>query len=105
MGFVSKKVRRRDRKSVWRDRQTLIALRLSGTGEGLWIAGHREPGENRPDLSSSRAREVAEFLEQQSIEPTRMMVSGRGVAEPVASSADRASRAANRRVDVWILLH
>jgi chemotaxis protein MotB len=54
-------------------------------------------------LSSHRAIAVAQGLMGQGIDAARVEVSGRADQDPVASNANAAGRAANRRVEVMIL--
>ena len=51
-------------------------------------------------LSEQRANSVAMFLAQQGIAPGRMLVSGMGESQPVASNATDAGRQQNRRVEI-----
>jgi phosphate transport system substrate-binding protein len=82
-----------------------VASRLAESHEEVWITGHEEPIEARPDLALARAESVAGFLEEQNIDRSRMKVESRGLSEPVASNAELAGRRQNRRADVWILPH
>ena len=84
---------------------TDVASRLAGSEEGLWITGHEEPREAPDELAAACARTVAEFLEGQRIDPSRMTVDSRGSSEPLASNAELEGHRSNRRVDVWILPH
>ncbi|GMR23457.1 MAG: hypothetical protein BMS9Abin37_1887 [Acidobacteriota bacterium] len=84
---------------------TEMASRLAGSEEGVWITGHEEPTEARDELAATRSRTVAEFLEGQNIDPSRMTVDSRGASEPLASNAELEGRRSNRRVDVWVLPH
>lgn len=51
-------------------------------------------------LSERRAEAVATYLAQQGVAPRRMMVSGMGETQPVASNETEAGRQQNRRVEV-----
>lgn len=51
-------------------------------------------------LSERRAEAVATFLAQQGVAPSRMMVSGMGETQPVASNATAEGRQLNRRVEI-----
>lgn len=54
------------------------------------------------DLSRRRATAVADYLMQRNVQRNRMMVEGRGEAEPIADNATEAGRAQNRRVEMVI---
>jgi len=82
-----------------------MASRLAGSEEGVWITGHEEPTEARDELAAARSRSVAEFLQGQNIDPSRMTIDSRGASEPLVSNAELEGRRLNRRVDVWVLLH
>ncbi len=53
-------------------------------------------------LSENRARSVAEYLSGQGILPARLLLAGRGEAQPIASNATPEGRAQNRRVNIQI---
>ena len=82
-----------------------VANRLAATGDGVWIRGHEEPGENGTDaeVSLARARAIADFLELSGIERSRMVVDGGGAAEPASANEALDGRRVNRRADIWIL--
>jgi outer membrane protein OmpA-like peptidoglycan-associated protein len=56
---------------------------------------------NQP-LSMDRASHTRDYLAQRGVSPTRVVVEGRGAREPVASNDDNASRARNRRVEIYV---
>lgn len=51
-------------------------------------------------LSERRAEAVATFLAQRGVAPSRMLVSGMGMRQPVASNATPEGRQQNRRVEI-----
>lgn len=51
-------------------------------------------------LSERRAQAVADYLGRQGVSPGQLSVRGYGESNPVASNADSAGRAQNRRVEV-----
>lgn len=53
-------------------------------------------------LSERRAGTVAQYLERQGVQRERILASGRGEANPVASNRTPEGRAQNRRVDIRI---
>lgn len=56
------------------------------------------------ELSAARAAAVArELIDEYEVEPARVTISGRGAFEPVADNDTPEGRAANRRVEVYII--
>ncbi len=53
-------------------------------------------------LSENRARSVAEYLSSRGVLPARLLLAGRGEAQPIASNATPEGRAQNRRVTIQI---
>ncbi|AEX24924.1 OmpA family protein [Vibrio sp. EJY3] len=67
------------------------------------IVGHTDsagPEAYNQRLSERRAQSVANYLEQQGVDRTRLTVSGAGESSPVASNETAEGRAQNRRVEV-----
>jgi len=54
-------------------------------------------------LSQNRAQSVAAYLQGQGVKATRFEVIGMGSLNPIASNADAAGRAQNRRVEIKII--
>ncbi|WP_410218356.1 OmpA family protein [Paracoccus sp. (in: a-proteobacteria)] len=54
------------------------------------------------DLSQRRAQSVAGILAAAGVSQNRLMATGRGLTQPVASNATEAGRAQNRRVEILI---
>ena len=54
-------------------------------------------------LSKSRAQSVAAYLQGQGVKSSRFEVMGMGSSNPIASNADAAGRAQNRRVEIKII--
>ena len=88
--------------------QTLIsvALVLKKYNKTLVdIAGHTDSdGSNsyNQTLSLQRAQSVASFLGQQGVNTQRFNVVGYGESQPIASNANEAGKALNRRVEIYI---
>jgi outer membrane protein OmpA-like peptidoglycan-associated protein len=53
-------------------------------------------------LSLDRASSVREYLQTRGIDPSRILVNGRGEAQPIASNDTAQGRAENRRVEVFL---
>ncbi|MFN3882383.1 MAG: OmpA family protein [Nitrincola lacisaponensis] len=69
------------------------------------VLGHTDNIGN-PDynqtLSENRAHQVADFLNQQGIQRSRIQVTGMGPSAPIADNRTAEGRAANRRVELII---
>jgi outer membrane protein OmpA-like peptidoglycan-associated protein len=55
-------------------------------------------------LSKNRARSVAEYLTAHGVEEPRIVVEGRGAADPVDDNSSVAGRARNRRVEIFLTM-
>ena len=67
------------------------------------VQGHTDTdgsAEHNQDLSQRRAQAVADALSGQGVTSSRMTVEGFGFDRPVASNADDAGKAKNRRVEI-----
>ncbi len=53
-------------------------------------------------LSLDRASNVRDYLRYHGVDPTRMIVNGRGETQPVASNDSSDGRAQNRRVEIFL---
>ena len=53
-------------------------------------------------LSLDRAANVREYLRMHGVDPSRIMINGRGEEEPVASNDSPTGRAENRRVEIFL---
>ncbi len=82
-----------------------LAKSLKSPRQSVWIVGHVEPTESvdRDDLSLLRAREIASYLQQKGIDPSRMTVEGVGASEPLADHRTLEGRRESRRVEIWVL--
>ena len=60
-----------------------------------------QPGYNQ-DLSERRARTAADYLSAQGVSRARLLTSGKGEAEPIASNDDDAGRGKNCRWEIAI---
>ncbi|TFW21047.1 OmpA family protein [Massilia arenosa] len=69
------------------------------------IIGHTDstgtPAINEP-LSLERAAHTRDYLASRGVNPQRILIDGRGAAEPIASNDDPAGRAHNRRVEIYV---
>jgi outer membrane protein OmpA-like peptidoglycan-associated protein len=72
------------------------------------LVGHMDalgdPGYNH-DLSTRRAKSALAYLAGEGVAGGRMLASGRGKTEPLASNGTEAGRQANRRIEVAIFTH
>lgn len=74
--------------------------RMRVTIVGYTDATGSEPLNNR--LSLDRAANVRDYLRAQGVDPSRMIVNGRGESEPIAANDTAAGRAQNRRVEILL---
>ena len=69
------------------------------------IIGHTDSTGNEAinqPLSIDRAARTRDYLTMRGVSPERIMVDGRGDREPIASNDNPASRARNRRVEIYV---
>ena len=72
----------------------------------VMVSGHTDStgsAEYNLALSKSRAQSVAAYLQGQGVKSSRFEVLGMGSSNPIASNADAAGRAQNRRVEIKII--
>ena len=72
----------------------------------VMVSGHTEStgsADYNLALSKSRAQSVAAYLQGQGVKSSRFEVLGMGSSNPIASNADAAGRAQNRRVEIKII--
>jgi uncharacterized repeat protein (TIGR01451 family) len=85
----------------------IVATLRKYPDEKVVVRGHTDstgdPDWNRR-LSLMRAEAVREYLVASGIEADRLVIEGRGAADPVAPNATAAGRARNRRVEIKALL-
>jgi OOP family OmpA-OmpF porin len=70
------------------------------------ITGHTDsigPAAYNQVLSVNRAQEVADYLGNKDVAPSRMIVTGMGEVAPIANNKTKVGRAENRRVEVEIV--
>lgn len=79
-------------------------------GRDVYIIGHTDSDPIRKsnwrdnlDLSLQRSAAVARFLTKQGFSPKRVIAAGCGEHRPIASNATSKGKAANRRVEFWVL--
>jgi outer membrane protein OmpA-like peptidoglycan-associated protein len=69
------------------------------------IVGHSDStgGEQLNNrLSLERAASVRQYLSHEGVDPSRVLINGRGEDEPIASNETVAGRAQNRRVEIFL---
>ena len=72
----------------------------------VMVSGHTDStgsADYNLSLSKSRAQSVAAYLQGQGVKSSRFEVIGMGSSNPIASNADAAGRAQNRRVEIKII--
>ena len=91
------------REESWPIINTLFDGLSSETAEAIEIVGHSSSegsADYNRDLSKRRAQSVATALIDLGYEPTKLLASGRGEDNPIASNDDEAGRSLNRRVEI-----
>jgi outer membrane protein OmpA-like peptidoglycan-associated protein len=71
----------------------------------LTIVGHTDNAggaELNNRLSVDRAANVRDYLRNRGVDPTHMIVNGRGELQPLAGNETAAGRAQNRRVEIFL---
>lgn len=92
---------RRLRSAELRDFRVIVI----GHADNRQIA-HRETRDRFPDnwhLSTARALEVAEYLQQAGVPEDRVGVAGYGRHQPIAANTSPGSRSLNRRVEIYLV--
>jgi len=91
-----------------------IATVLARVEDGqIQVAGHTDGAPISPrlvrryptnwELATARATNVVRFLQESAhVPPTRLVASGYGPYQPIASNASRAGRARNRRIEILL---
>lgn len=70
------------------------------------VIGHTDstgPEEYNQDLSRDRANSVARYTRNAGLDPRRVNIEGRGEFEPRDTNRTRSGRAANRRVEIYLV--
>ncbi|WOR13897.1 OmpA family protein [Hyphomonas sp. FCG-A18] len=91
------------REESWPVIDALFSGLSAETAEAIEIVGHSSSegaADYNRDLSRRRAQSVATALVDLGIDPTKLLASGRGEDEPIASNDDEAGRSLNRRVEI-----
>jgi outer membrane protein OmpA-like peptidoglycan-associated protein len=77
----------------------------SNPNSNVTIIGHTDStgsdAINNP-LSVNRAAETRQYLASHGVAPNRIQIDGRGSHEPIASNTTEATRARNRRVEIYV---
>lgn len=55
------------------------------------------------ELSTARATEVVQFLQESGVNPSNLAAAGYGEFDPVASNEDKEGRALNRRIEIIVM--
>ena len=83
----------------------LAAIQAAAPDSPVLVEGHADSAgddEYNADLSRQRAQAVADWLVEQGVAPERLILVGRGEAEPATSNDSADGRARNRRVEVAV---
>ncbi len=86
-----------------------VAQALRGIlGKTIRVEGHTDnvptggtsPFASNWELSAARALAVVRFLQEQGVDPTRLVASGRGEFSPIAENETADGRSLNRRIEI-----
>jgi outer membrane protein OmpA-like peptidoglycan-associated protein len=95
-----------DLQPAGRDNLNRLAESLQGNPDTeIMLVGHTDAvgtDSYNQDLSLRRSRAAASYLAGQGVARTRLLTSGRGETEPIASNDDETGRQKNRRVEIAI---
>ncbi len=77
-------------------------------GKTIRVDGHTDnvptgpgsPFASNWELSAARALAVVRFLQEQGVDPTRLVAAGRGEFQPIGDNATADGRALNRRIEI-----
>lgn len=93
------------RPDLRRDLNVLSGNLLRYPDSTVFVVGHTDntgSAAYNQDLSQRRAQSVASVLIEGGVSPRRLIASGRGEDQPIASNLTAQGRALNRRVDITI---
>lgn len=93
------------RPDLRRDLNVLAGNLLRHPDSTVFVVGHTDntgSAAYNQDLSQRRAQSVASVLIEGGVSPRRLIASGRGEDQPIASNLTAQGRALNRRVDITI---
>ncbi len=95
-----------------RDRMLKLADYLKGTDFFISVIGHTDSQQPTPrlaqryptnwELGGARASVAARFLQQNGVDPTRMVATSRAEFVPVADNSTPEGRAQNRRIQILL---
>lgn len=88
------------------DRNIQTGRDMFRRANAIIVVGHTDDKwdeEFNMDLSKKRAATVEAYLESKGVDSSKMVSTGMGETMPIASNANRAGRAKNRRVQVLVL--
>ena len=95
-----------------RDQMVKLADYLKGTDFFISVIGHTDSQQPTPrlaeryptnwELGGARAAVAARFLQQQGVDPERMVATSRAEFVPIADNSTADGRAANRRIQILL---
>lgn len=98
-------------KSVGQEALAELAGILQEVDREFLIAGHTDdvslsssnPYDSNWELSTARAVQVVEFLQEEGVSPGRLAAAGYGEHDPIASNETEETRALNRRIEIVLM--